>query len=353
VTSYEKSSLTQAVLAVIAQRLLLKSATELFHTLSAAQPAHHKRLRATDKQMDSFTSDLRASVPELTAGQIAELCADDQRPSLAQLDALRVLADMKPRDVPDHPGPPVRLPIEDEASLAAWTTVMDLARHRRQGWTLVGGQMVHLLAWEHGEDSPRVTTDADVVINVRAYPKALAEFTTRLLTAGYHEDGVSPEGMGHRYRNTAVPETSIDVLLPEGLDTRKFRTVTGARTIAVPGSVQALERSLRRKVNVNGTEGVIIRPDVHAAMVLKAAAYQDEFGKSAAERHLRDFAVLVSLYARHYPVAELAERLTKKDRSRIATALGSLPADNPIWRTVADGVDARELVRTALKPGRH
>jgi hypothetical protein len=328
VTSYEKSSLTQAVLAVIAQRLLLKSATELFHTLSAAQPAHHKRLRATDKQMDSFTSDLRARAPELTAGQIAELCADDQRPSLAQLDALRVLADMKPRDVPDHPGPPVRLPIEDEASLVAWTTVMDLARHRRQGWTLVGGQMVHLLAWEHGEDSPRVTTDADVVINVRAYPKALAEFTTRLLTAGYHEDGVSPEGMG-------------------------FRTVTGARTIAVPGSVQALERSLRRKVNVNGTEGVIIRPDVHAAMVLKAAAYQDEFGKSAAERHLRDFAVLVSLYARHYPVAELAERLTKKDRSRIATALGSLPADNPIWRTVADGVDARELVRTALKPGRH
>jgi hypothetical protein len=141
----------------------------------------------------------------------------------------------------------------------------------------------------------------------------MVEVTARLLSSGYVEDGVSPEGLGHRYRHATVQEATIDLLLPEGMkDTAKYRTATGAKTIEVPGSVQALERSLRRAVTVNGIAGAIIRPDVHAAMVLKAAAYQDEAGTTRSERHLRDFAVLVSLYARHYPHSELLNRLTKE-----------------------------------------
>jgi hypothetical protein len=124
--------------------------------------------------------------------------------------------------------------------------------------------------------------------------------------------------------------------------------VTGARTIAAAGSVQALERSMRRKIEVADRQGSVIRPDVHAALVGKAAAYQVERGTVAAERHLRDFAYLVSLFARHYSASELQERLTKKDRTRIANALGSLLPTNPVWLMVPDGREARALVVSAL-----
>ncbi|MDO3129651.1 hypothetical protein P5V43_21325 [Mycobacteroides abscessus subsp. bolletii] len=297
-----------------------------------------------------FVDDLRAHVPELAADRIDEAAASADRPSPAYLDALRVLLDMKPRQVADHPGPTVALPVSDPAGVTAWSTVLELSTHRPNGWTLVGGQMVHLLAWEHGEQSPRITTDADVVLDIRAYPKALLEVTERLLRTGYVEDGVNPEGLGHRYRNRTVTAASIDILLPEGLgDTAKYPTATGARTISVPGSIQALERSLKRSVIVGGTRGFVIRPDVHAAMVLKAAAHRAERGKVGAERHLRDLAVLVSLYARHYPESELRERLTNKDRERIADGLGALLPNNPIWRTVSDGQEARDLVVRALR----
>ena len=120
--SYEKRPLTQAVLAVVAQRLLLKSATELFHTVAAAQPAQHKRRRATDQQMDSFINDVHASAPELAADQVDELRGARQHPSRAQLDSLRVLLDMKPLDIGDHPGLAVRLPVGDDTTITAWTT---------------------------------------------------------------------------------------------------------------------------------------------------------------------------------------------------------------------------------------
>jgi hypothetical protein len=226
---------------------------------------------------------------------------------------------------------------------------MDLSEFRRQGWTLVGGQMVHLLAWEQGEESPRVTTDADVVLDVRAYPTALSDVTAKLIEHGFAEDGVSPDGIGHRYRHTETTDATVDVLVPEGLVTQKFTTVTGARTIAAAGSVQALERSMRRSIEVGGRLGSVIRPDIHAALVLKAAAYQDEVGTATARRHLDDFAYLVSLFARHHSVSEFKNRLTKKDRNRIANALGSLLPAEPIWRAVQDGVEARALLVAALR----
>lgn len=348
--SCDRKPLTEAVLGVVRTRLRRSTVTELFHTIAAAQPSVHKRRKASEEQLGAFVDDLRAHVPELAAEQIDAVAVSTDRPSLAHLDTLRVLLDMKPRQIADHPGAMVTLPVSDAAGVTAWSTVLELATHRPNGWTLVGGQMVHLLAWEHGEESPRVTTDADVVLDIRAYPKALLEVTDRLLRTGYVEDGVSPEGLGHRYRNLEVAAASIDVLLPEGLgDTAKYPTATGARTISVPGSIQALERSLKRSVMVNGIAGSVIRPDVHAAMVLKAAAHRAERGKVGAERHLRDLAVLVSLYARHYPESELRERLTKKDRERIADGLGALLPTNPIWRTVSDGRDARDLVVRALR----
>jgi len=345
--SCQNRPLTELVLGAVKQRLLIKSATERFHTIAAAQPATTKRRPAPAALIADFVKDLQAAMPEM-AEAITAASQREDRPSAAQIEALRVLLDLRPREVAHHPGPRLSLPVQLPAEVTAWSALLDLSEFRRQGWTLVGGQMVHLLAWEHGEESPRVTTDADVVLDVRAYQTALQDVTQKLIDSGFDEDGVSPDGIGHRYRHCQNTEAQVDVLLPEGVRVERYKTVTGARTIAAAGSVQALERSMRQKVAVGNRHGSIIRPDVRAALVAKAAAYQAERGTLIAERHLRDFAYLTSLYARHYSAAELRERLTKKDRERIANALGSLLPANPAWRTVPNGLDARALVVSVL-----
>jgi hypothetical protein len=348
VTSHD-CPLTALVLGVVTRRLNLKSAVELFQTITAAQPAETKRVKASDQQLAEFVQDLVAGLQELTSDEVADASQHDDRPSPAALEALRVMLGLKPKDVPDHPGASVSLPVNDPAGLTGWSALMDLSTFRRQGWTLVGGQMVHLLAWEHGEESPRVTTDADVVLNVRAYQTVLEDVTRRLIETGFAQDGVSPEGIGHRYRHTTTPAAAVDVLLPEGLNPENFRTVTGARTIAAAGSIQALERSMRRRIEVGGRQGTVIRPDLHAALVLKAAAYKDEAGRrSVARRHLDDFAYLASLFARHYRVADLRARLTSKDRQLVSNALGKLQPSDPIWLQVEDGRDARDLIVSVL-----
>jgi hypothetical protein len=298
--------------------------------------------------MTAFVRDLHTAMPEKSEA-ISAASRNDDRPSAAQINALRVLLDLRPREVADHPGQRLSLPVQLPAELTAWSALMDLCEFRRQGWTLVGGQMVHLLAWEHGEESPRVTTDADVVLDVRAYQTALRDVTQNLVRSGFDEDGVSPDGIGHRYRHRQHTDAKVDVLLPEGVRVERYKTVTGARTIAAAGSVQALERSMRRAIEVGDRQGSVIRPDVHAALVAKAAAYQVEQATVVGERHLRDFAYLVSLFARHYSAAELRERLTTRDRQHIANALGSLQPTNPMWGAVQDGREAREVIVSVLR----
>jgi hypothetical protein len=348
VRSHERP-LTALVLGVITTRLNLNSATERFYTIAAAQPAEAKRRKASDQQLVEFANDLATDVPELAADDVAAACQSGARPSPAHLATLRVMLGLKPKDVPDHPGGLITLPVQHPAALMGWSALMDLSEFRRQGWTLVGGQMVHLLAWEHGEESPRATTDADVVLNVRAYPTALRDVTKKLVETGFAEDGVSPDGIAHRYRHTQTTDAAVDVLLPEGLVTEKFTTITGARTISAAGSVQAIERSMRRSIEISGRQGAVIRPDLHAALVLKAAAYQAEAGRTQnARRHLDDFAYLVSLFARRHSITEFQDRLGAKDRTRISNALGNLLPADPIWRVVPDGMDARDLIVSAL-----
>jgi hypothetical protein len=47
-----------------------------------------------------------------------------------------------------------------------WLVLLDLFPNRRTDWTLIGGQMMYILAAENGVTMPRTTTDMDVVINV-------------------------------------------------------------------------------------------------------------------------------------------------------------------------------------------
>ncbi|CAM3152731.1 hypothetical protein NODU109028_00210 [Nocardioides dubius] len=106
------------------------------------------------------------------------------------------------------------------------------------GWTLVGGQLVHLHCAERGASPTRPTNDIDAVINIRADVDLLARFTGALKRLGFTAD-TTGEGVQHRWR---LDEAQIDVLIPEGVGERSAARlgVNGAPTISAPGTTQAL-----------------------------------------------------------------------------------------------------------------
>jgi len=179
----------------------------------------------------------------------------------------------------------------DPLTRATLERVIQLASIQPEGWTLVGAQMVKLHGWERGREYIRGTTDADVVVNARAVQDATERFSNLLLEQDFELDGMSPEGIGHRFTDGTV---KIDVLAPEGLGKRKSRltTVPPARTVSVPGGTQALHRSELVQVKLGEVQGRIPRPNILGAILVKARAVEvDDVPKA----QLGDLAFLLSL----------------------------------------------------------
>lgn len=175
----------------------------------------------------------------------------------------------------------------------AWIALLDLHEHHPEGWTLIGGQMVHLFCAERGYDPMRPTTDADAVVNARE-PELLGAVSATLLELGFAADP-SADGIQHRWvRDQAV----IDVLIPEGTGERTElkQSASGFPTVAAPGGTQALHRSETVTVQVGPRVGSVRRPLLMSAMILKAAARTETNGP-ALERHCLDFAALAAMLA--------------------------------------------------------
>lgn len=66
------------------------------------------------------------------------------------------------------------LPPMPPEQTASWMGLLDLLERLADGWTLIGGQLVHLHCAERGHCPVRPTNDADTVIDVRADPTMLA-----------------------------------------------------------------------------------------------------------------------------------------------------------------------------------
>lgn len=205
------------------------------------------------------------------------------------------------------------LPAMSDAQAASWHGLMDVYEHLSTGWTLIGGQMVHLHCAERGSFPPRPTDDIDAVIDVRAEPLMLNRFTDTLTDIGFAPDRISADGLQHRWRRD---KAQLDVLLPDGIGERAAsRTgVTGSPTLSTPGGTQALHRSEPVEITVEGRAGSILRPTLVGALVAKAAAHTSP-GDSARQRHRYDFATLASLIA---ATDFRAETLSAKDRRRLS-----------------------------------
>lgn len=99
---------------------------------------------------------------------------------------------------------------------------------------------------------------------------------------------------------------------------RVCSTDGGARTVSAPGTTQALNRTEPVEVLVGGRTGTVLRPNLIAALVGKAAARTEIPTDRASRRHSADFVMLASLISgRDFKETEL----TKKDRRRLQLML--------------------------------
>jgi hypothetical protein len=172
-----------------------------------------------------------------------------------------------------------------EAQRHGWVGLLEVAATPPDGWCLVGGQMVHLYCPERSFAPARPTDDGDVVLDVRAHPHVLRDFTAALVSIGFTTAGETPESHQHRWVRDLA---SIDILIPQGLGrAANRRGVTRATTLATPGAQQAIRRSEAVTIEVGGTIGAVRRPNMVGALVAKASAFSVRNDR-ARQRHLID-----------------------------------------------------------------
>lgn len=299
--------------------------------------------QSADAQTTEATPDVVAELVSLHSLDESGFEGAAEAPMVAETEACAELLTARGVGPLCVPGVRVRIPDLPDFNEDARFTLLDLYDELPRHWMLVGGQMIHLHCWQRGRRAPRVTTDADIIINIRAKRTVLGSVTKFLQDRGFEEDGRSPANVGHRWKRRRL---SIDVLIPEGLseERSRARTITGARTVQVPGGTQAIARAQTVEVDVAGRVGRIIRPSLLGALVGKAASLEIAVDP-VRDRHSSDFATLASLIDNP---AAMSQLVTPKDRLRAAAMLGHLPATDPAWRASENGEAARGMTIMAF-----
>ncbi len=190
---------------------------------------------------------------------------------------------------------PIPMPVLSASQEAAWHGLLELSEKVPGGWTLVGGQMVHLHCAERGLSPFRSTPDVDAVVDARNVPKIFATVTGALEDAGFHLD---KETDGGKHLRWVRGEAQIDVLIPQGLGPRlaNVKSASGKPGLETPGAQYALNRSERVEVQVGGRIGLVMRPALVGAIIVKAAAWSVPLDPDKA-RHLDDIGLLASMLA--------------------------------------------------------
>jgi hypothetical protein len=84
------------------------------------------------------------------------------------------------------------------AAEEAWWVLFDLTDADSENWTLIGGQMVQVLASEYdATELVRPTEDVDVVVDTRARRGGTEWLAGWLTDRGFELGGVSPDSIGH------------------------------------------------------------------------------------------------------------------------------------------------------------
>lgn len=209
---------------------------------------------------------------------------------------------------------PLDLPTMTPKQEASWRGIIAVSRRVRDGWCLVGGQMVQLWCWERGSQPNRPTDDGDAVLDIRARPRIMKEFTRALVECGFEPDGETWEGHQHRWTDGVG---QIDILLPEGIGPRADRKgVRGGSTLETPGAQNVLHRAEPMAVMLGSELATIQRPTLQGALLAKAFAFgviNDPYRR----RHLDDLATLSGLIRIS---DQVGAGLNRKENSKLFTA---------------------------------
>lgn len=236
---------------------------------------------------------------------------------------------------------PVPLPPLTAQLSAALEVLTVLDREVREPWTLIGGLMVLLTCAEHGRRFHRATVDADVVVGVFTHRRALRRLTSQLRRDDFVDDSPDPttggERLAYRWRRDAVV---LDVTVPPKVNEQDDppTTVVGRRSVALPGTQQALRRTERLPVRLpGGVDGHVRRPDLLGAVVLKSVAAVSD--RRDAGRHREDLVMLADLLATTGRHVTYRPVVRAKDCRRIAAAAARVTLGE--WRTADDPDAAR------------
>ena len=231
-----------------------------------------------------------------------------------------------------------------------WEELLILsAKTKRVPWMLIGGQMMLLHTLEHGREPLQVSQDGDAIADIRARPDALLAFVRALESEGFESDGMSPDGRAHRYKHkTFDPPVLVDVLAPDNVGPRANLTTTPpGRTVEVPGGTQALHRIEEVEVVLaSGSRGLMPRPDLLGAIVIKAGATTLAERR---DRHFNDLALLCSLVADPF---EMREQMRDSDKRWLRRAGELAKDDHSSWALIdpayrADGQSALKILLAA------
>lgn len=241
----------------------------------------------------------------------------------------------------------IEIDYTSEGQRLSWAALLELYDLHPHGWTLIGGQMVHLHCWARGVASPRVTTDADAGLDVRGFPQIAWTLTSTLQEIGFHLTGTSPNGIQHRWVREEAPNAAaqIDVVIPSAVGPRggSRRTVAGGSMLESFGIQQALDRSDTVDVVLDNVRGKVNRPSLLGGIVGKAAALSNV--GDPADRHLEDLLTLCGLLQ----VADLRTELNRRDRQHLKRALDQLTSQGLMGTASPDQARGIALVAAAVQ----
>lgn len=236
----------------------------------------------------------------------------------------------------------ISLPELSSGQKASWIGLLEISKIIPDEWSLIGGQLVQLHCWERNAIPTRVTNDVDTVLDVRAEPKILMKFTSVLKELGFSASTPTFEGHQHRW---VREEAIIDVLIARGLGERATsrKGVSGGTTLETVGGQGALDRAEKIQVAIGQNVGIINRPSLIGALVIKSAAFSNPLDR-ARDRHLEDIALLSTLLT----AADVPGNFSKNEIARLSTAVGVLDSRIEILSPIKDSLEGLERLKLLI-----
>lgn len=217
----------------------------------------------------------------------------------------------------------IEIPEMGDDTHAMWKLLLEMQADLDVEWTLIGAQMVQLHGFRLRRSPTRPSRDADVLVECRLVA-GTELVSTWLLGRGLELDGISPDGIGHRF---VAGNVSIDVLAPDHLGERaSLVTLAPARTIQVPGGRRALTSSCDFDVRSRNRTGKIPAPSLAGALVAKARAVVVD---DLPEAQRRDLAFLLSLAS--LEIREVLRDLDDRDRYHLGSRSEFNDPSQPFW----------------------